>query len=89
MMSGVGLATVAGVPLGAFAGQHVGWRGAFWGLAVLAVAAALLISRFVPTGEKPGNTSVTSQAGVLRSSRRSACSPFCPPGSSEPNALSR
>jgi predicted MFS family arabinose efflux permease len=27
MMSGVGLATVVGVPLGAFAGQLLGWRG--------------------------------------------------------------
>ncbi|WP_267278006.1 MFS transporter [Arthrobacter sp. CDRTa11] len=32
MMSGVGLATVAGVPLGSFAGQLLGWRGTFWGL---------------------------------------------------------
>lgn len=40
MMSGVGLATVAGVPLGAFAGQLLGWRGTFWALAVLALLAA-------------------------------------------------
>jgi hypothetical protein len=33
MMSGVGLATVAGVPLGAYAGQLLGWRGSFWALA--------------------------------------------------------
>src|SRR3954449_10090747 len=36
--SGVALATVLGVPLGALAGGHLGWRGAFWALAALAVA---------------------------------------------------
>ena len=41
MMSGVGLATVAGLPLGAFVGQLVGWRGTFWALAGLAAMAAL------------------------------------------------
>jgi predicted MFS family arabinose efflux permease len=48
MMSGVGLATVAGVPLGALAGQLIGWRGSFWALAVLAAAAAVVIRRFAP-----------------------------------------
>nr|WP_275414134.1 MFS transporter [Microbispora siamensis] len=42
------LANVVGVPLGAFAGQLVGWRGPFWALAILAVAAAALIARTVP-----------------------------------------
>ena len=36
--SGVALATVLGVPLGSLAGDHLGWRGAFWLLAALAVA---------------------------------------------------
>src|SRR4051794_14453526 len=49
MMSGVGLATVLGVPLGSLAGEHLGWRGAFWGLAALAACAAVVIGRFVPT----------------------------------------
>nr|BFF20069.1 hypothetical protein GCM10025730_35900 [Promicromonospora thailandica] len=31
IISGVGLATVLGVPLGALVGGQVGWRGAFWG----------------------------------------------------------
>src|SRR3954447_9837458 len=34
--SGAMLANVIGVPLGAFAGQLVGWRGPFWALAALA-----------------------------------------------------
>lgn len=48
MMSGVGIATVAGVPLGSFAGHLLGWRGAFWALAALAVLAAPIIYRFTP-----------------------------------------
>ncbi|GAA2604728.1 MFS transporter [Streptomyces axinellae] len=46
--SGAMLANVVGVPLGAFAGQLMGWRGPFWALAVLAVAATALIARSVP-----------------------------------------
>ena len=42
------LANVVGVPLGAFAGQLTGWRGPFWALAVLALAAVALIARHVP-----------------------------------------
>src|SRR3954451_4758226 len=46
--SGVALATVLGVPLGSLAGEHLGWRGAFWALAALAVVAAAVIGRFTP-----------------------------------------
>ena len=68
MMSGVGLATVAGVPLGAFAGQVVGWRGAFWGLALLAGVAALVIGRSVPANDtdRPA-TSVASEVRAVSS----------------------
>src|SRR4051812_11485523 len=45
--SGAAVATVVGVPLGALAGQLVGWRGPFWALAVLAAASIALISRHV------------------------------------------
>jgi DHA1 family inner membrane transport protein len=69
MMSGVGLATVVGVPLGSWTGQHLGWRGSFWGLAVLAGIAALIIGRFVPGGGQGRRVTVGSQLGVLRSGR--------------------
>jgi MFS transporter, DHA1 family, chloramphenicol resistance protein len=42
------LATVIGVPIGAFAGQLAGWQGPFWALAGLAVGAAALVARLVP-----------------------------------------
>jgi predicted MFS family arabinose efflux permease len=67
--SGVALATVLGVPLGSLAGDHLGWRGAFWALAALAVVAAVAIGRFTP-GEGAGATvSVRSELRALRSVR--------------------
>lgn len=45
MMSGVGIATVAGVPLGAFLGQFIGWRGTFWVLTALTIVAAIVLAR--------------------------------------------
>ncbi|GAA3738987.1 hypothetical protein GCM10022205_26450 [Spinactinospora alkalitolerans] len=64
------LANVVGVPLGAFAGQLVGWRGPFWALAVLAVAAMALIARYVPH-DAVGHQAVSmrSELSALRSGR--------------------
>ncbi|MFF2126602.1 MFS transporter [Streptomyces olivochromogenes] len=70
MMSGMSLAIVAGVPLGSWVGQAIGWRGTFWGLAVLAVVAALVVGRFIPAEERPEATpSVRSQLVVGRHGR--------------------
>lgn len=69
MMSGVGLATVAGVPLGSFAGQLLGWRGTFWGLAVLAGIAAVVIRRFAPADEQRAPQSARSEISALASGR--------------------
>src|SRR5829696_22300 len=58
MGSGVALATVLGVPLGSLAGDQLGWRGAFWALAALAVFAAVVIGRFTPADEAGQTVSV-------------------------------
>ncbi len=65
------LANVVGVPLGAFAGQVIGWRGPFWALAVLALAAAVVVYRLVPasppeTGPTP---SVRAELASMRDAR--------------------
>jgi len=66
MMSGMSLAIVAGVPLGSWVGQAIGWRGIFWSLAALAGLAALVIGRFAPPEERRDVVPVRSQLGVLR-----------------------
>jgi len=64
------LANVVGVPIGAFAGQLSGWRGSFWALAVLALAAVPLIARHVPREEDDQQpVSVRSELGAMRSVR--------------------
>ncbi|MEU0673826.1 MFS transporter [Streptomyces sp. NPDC006172] len=68
--SGAMLANVVGVPLGAFAGQLMGWRGPFWALAALGVAATALIVRHVPhEGGGQRAVSVRSELAALRSGR--------------------
>jgi DHA1 family inner membrane transport protein len=51
--SGLTLATVLGVPLGALIGHAYGWRVTFWVLAVVAVLGMLAVVRLVPADEKP------------------------------------
>jgi DHA1 family inner membrane transport protein len=67
------LANVVGVPLGAFAGQLLGWRGPFWALAALALAAIGLITRYVPDERRDGSdhppVSIRSELTALRSGR--------------------
>ncbi|WP_051532943.1 MFS transporter [Arthrobacter sp. 9MFCol3.1] len=69
MMSGVGLATVAGVPLGSFAGQLVGWRGTFWALAALAVLAAPVIARFTPADAGRSTPSIRAELRAITNRR--------------------
>jgi predicted MFS family arabinose efflux permease len=69
MGSGVALATVLGVPLGSLAGEHLGWRGSFWALAILAAVAALVIGRFAPADGHGAAPSVSSELRALRNAR--------------------
>ena len=67
LMSGTGLATVVGVPLGSLSGQVLGWRGSFWGLAVLALLAAVLMARLVPAEGHREVPRIRSELAALRS----------------------
>ncbi|MEU2588794.1 MFS transporter [Streptomyces avermitilis] len=66
--AGAMLANVVGVPLGAFAGQAMGWRGPFWALAALAAAAIALIARTVP--HDGGDAQTVSMALAVRFARQ-------------------
>ncbi|WUX49929.1 MFS transporter (plasmid) [Streptomyces sp. NBC_01435] len=68
--AGAMLANVVGVPLGAFAGQVMSWRGPFWALAALAAAAIALIARTVPhDGGDQQALSLRSELTALRPGR--------------------
>src|SRR4051794_2809859 len=68
VLGGGMLANVIGVPLGAFAGQLIGWRGPFWVLAGLAALAATLVLRFVPHDDpQHAQACVRSEFSSLRS----------------------
>ncbi|MEU3653928.1 Cmx/CmrA family chloramphenicol efflux MFS transporter [Streptomyces sp. NPDC032161] len=50
VVGGVTVACVAGVPAGAVLGGHLGWRSAFWAVALVCVPAAVVIARTIPGG---------------------------------------
>lgn len=67
--AGGSLATVLGVPVGAFLAQHVGWRGTFWALAIAAVVAVVFVARLVPRDAPSHEPSLGSELAGLRSLR--------------------
>lgn len=48
MFGGLTIATIAGVPLGTFLGQHLGWRAAFGAVAVLGIIDLIGVAALVP-----------------------------------------
>lgn len=66
VMLGLSVATVAGVPASTLLGQTLGWRSAYWAVLVIAVAAAAMITVFVP--HSPANTtaSVRGELAALK-----------------------
>jgi DHA1 family inner membrane transport protein len=57
VMTGLSVATVAGVPASAWLGQHLGWRSAYWAVLGVTVLTAALILAFVPSS--PGDAAAT------------------------------
>ncbi|MES4901379.1 MULTISPECIES: Cmx/CmrA family chloramphenicol efflux MFS transporter [unclassified Streptomyces] len=51
MVGGLSIANVAGVPAGAFLGQHAGWRAAFWAVAALSALGLVGVVGLVPRTE--------------------------------------
>ncbi len=48
MFSGLTLATLLGMPAGAWLGLHWGWRSTFWAMSLIGLASLLVIALFVP-----------------------------------------
>ena len=54
MFTGLTIATLLGVPAGAWLGLHFGWRSTFWAVAVIGVIAMLVIAALVPASHDNG-----------------------------------
>ena len=65
VMSGLTLATLLGVPLAAWLGQHWGWRAAFVLVGCIASLACVLILRGVPDDPAPHDASPLRELGAL------------------------
>ena len=68
--AGGSLATVLGVPIGAFIAQAAGWRGTFWTLAIIGTVVAVVIARLVgPDSRDSATVSVRRELAGLASVR--------------------
>ncbi|MFE9467971.1 Cmx/CmrA family chloramphenicol efflux MFS transporter [Streptomyces virginiae] len=54
MIGGLSIANVLGVPAGAFLGEHLGWRSAFWSVAAASAVALAGILALIPRIPLPG-----------------------------------
>jgi DHA1 family inner membrane transport protein len=59
VMLGLSVANVVGVPAATWMGQHLGWRSAWWAVALLALVTIALITAFVPAA--PGSPEATGR----------------------------
>lgn len=57
VVGGVTVACVVGVPAGALLGEHLGWRAAFWAVALVSLPALVAIMTSVPDDRPPTTTS--------------------------------
>ncbi len=62
---GVTAALLFGLPLGTVLGDAVGWRGAFWALAALSLAMAVLLRSVMPELRPDHQTDLKSQVATL------------------------
>lgn len=65
MFSGLTLATIGGVPLAAWVGEAVGWRVAFWGIALVGLAAMLALRLSLPPLPAPAGANLRAELRVL------------------------
>ncbi|MCA1457929.1 MFS transporter [Bradyrhizobium sp. BRP22] len=67
MFVGLTVATILGVPFGAWIGLSFGWRAAFWAVTVIGVAAFAVVALFVPggVGEDRNGAKIQDELAVL------------------------
>ncbi|BBI36460.1 MFS transporter [Cohnella abietis] len=70
MFSGLTVATVTGVPLGTFIGQHMGWRAAFIGIVVIGIIAFIANMVLIPSDLRKGTkTPLRDQLKIVANGR--------------------
>ncbi|MCT2398658.1 MFS transporter [Novosphingobium mangrovi (ex Huang et al. 2023)] len=65
MFMGLTIANVVGVPLATWAGEHLGWRAAFWGIAGLGLATMAALRLTLPALPVPVGGNAISELRVL------------------------
>ena len=66
MFTGLTVATLLGVPAGAWLGLQAGWRATFWAVAAIGVVATVVIATLIPADRPaPEPPAVRDQVGVL------------------------
>lgn len=63
---GISAAMLLGIPLGTVAGDALGWRGAFWMLAIMSLLIAVLLHGFMPAMVAGQRVGLAQQARILR-----------------------
>ena len=65
MFMGLTIANVVGVPLATWAGEHLGWRASFWGIAALGVATMAALRLTLPPLPAPAGGNALAELRVL------------------------
>lgn len=65
MFMGLTIANVVGVPLATWAGEHLGWRASFWGIAGLGVVTMAALRLTLPAMPAPQGGNIADELRVL------------------------
>jgi DHA1 family inner membrane transport protein len=65
MFAGLTIANVVGVPLATWAGEHLGWRASFWGIAGLGVVTMAALRLTLPNLPAPAGGNMAAELRVL------------------------
>jgi DHA1 family inner membrane transport protein len=65
MFMGLTIANVVGVPLATWAGEHLGWRASFWGIAGLGVVTMAALRLTLPAMPAPKGGNIADELRVL------------------------
>jgi DHA1 family inner membrane transport protein len=66
VMLGLAVANVAGVPAATWLGQNLGWRAAYWAVAMIAGLTVLSVLLLVPTSPASPGAGIRTELGALR-----------------------